>query len=146
MIPQVPNVSQIPLEKNGAFSRPWYSFFRDLIGSFVSADWTPTFAGLLTVGTVGVTATYTRAGQMMHYSIDIVPVGAATIASTFNSTTISNLPATAIKPGSGWSINANLGTLLGPCFVVDSSRTLKLPTWAATNSRILITGSYPIGS
>lgn len=142
MISALPNVSELPIAGNGAFSRPWYAFFRDLLGSFGAGVWTPAFTGLTVVGTVNYTGTFVKTGKSANFTILISPVGAATTASTAGVSFTNNLPQMPLNLSNAMVTNADSVILIGPAIMVANTRNLSLPTWAPTNNRILISGSY----
>jgi hypothetical protein len=121
-----------------------------LLNYYEEGTWTPTFTGLTIVnGTGGVTyqANYVRVGRIVTFTITILVSGTATTQSIAG-TTYSTVPFNPVSLG--WQTfnvvdNTGAGSVLGTGIVRGSSvNLLMMPTWAALNSRISISGTYMV--
>ena len=123
----------------------WVQWFQTLY-SFLGteATWTPAFTGLTVApgtGTVTYSGTYTKIGRAVFWVANITITGNATTASTVNTTQITNLPVTVGASNTCVAVNAAT-TSYGNGLVAAAGTVALLPTWAAYNGNVVITGWY----
>lgn len=108
-------------------------------------DWitfTPIATGLTVVnGTGGATLTgkYLRRGNTIWAHIYVTVTGTCTTASTAGSTTFTVAGITAAELGTCWAANSTTGASYGTGVTNVSAAPVIAPTWAATNSNIVVT-------
>jgi len=112
--------------------------------AYLESSWTPTATNVTTTGTPTYSGTYTRVGNRVMFEITI-SVSGGTNAFTGNSTYLtlpSGLDPT--FPGSCSAVLANT-TQVGHCYISTTGR-IYLPTWAASNQTVYISGQYPVST
>lgn len=112
-----------------------------------SSTWTPTFTNLTVVnGTGGATysGAYTKYGTLVRWSVVISVTGTCTTASTAGATFIDNLPFTTGTGAAAFSTCEAVdgGTVASYGIGLVTGVAAKTPSWAATNTQIVISGSY----
>jgi len=147
-IPNSPPI-QTPVDvREKALTRiavPWSQWFiaiQNFLG--IESTWVPTFTGLTVVnGTGGATysGTYTKIGRIVYWSVVVTVTGTCTTASAAGSTWINNLPVIVAGPGTLNAVSAALASY-GIGVVTLNTTKAYVPTWAATNSNITISGWY----
>lgn len=125
----------------------WAKWFRDLSALLGfeqghSRIITPTFAGLVTVGTVGVSLVYVKDRQMVGFSLILAPSGGGTVAANAGSTYVENLPYEASHDAGAAAVNAVSLASLGGGRVDAATKRLYLPTFAATANKVIVSGWY----
>jgi len=122
---------------------PWMQWFTKVQNFFgIESTFTPIFTGLTVVnGTGGATyaGSYTKIGRIVFWNASITVTGTCTVASIAGTTEITNLPGAAAV-GSNCVASDVSGTSLGAGSV--AGLIAYLPTWAARNTSINISGWY----
>jgi len=112
--------------------------------AYLESSWTPTATNVTTTGSPTYSGTYTRIGNRVMFEITI-SVSGGTNAFTGNSTYLT-LPSglTPTSLGSCSAVLANT-TQVGHCYISTTGRVY-LPTWAASNQTVFISGQYPVST
>lgn len=106
--------------------------------------WTPTLVGATVSGSAPtVTGKWVRAGDMVHYWVEIFPAVGSTVAATAGSTYLSGVPVAATKTGTSSAVNTATAVGYGVSLVTPDR--IYLPTIAATNNPTTVTASAYIG-
>jgi len=114
-----------------------------LLNWYEEGTWTPSVSGLVVVnGTGGASYSgkYRRFGNIVHVVMTVFVTGNCTTASTIPNAYTTNLPFTCTQSDICAAINES--TLQAYGNGVITGNNLVFPTWPATNSQIVISGTY----
>jgi len=105
--------------------------------------WTPTATNLTVVGTPTYQGWYTQINDRVLWELYITVAGGTT-ASTANSTYFTGLPGTNLAKTTCVAVQDSGTASLGVGLVDVTTNRVYTPTWAATSSGILVSGSYRV--
>ena len=110
---------------------------------YQEGSFTPTFNNLVVVngtGSASYTGRYTRVGNRVDWEVVIGVSGTCTVAANSSSTTITNLPFSSAN-SSVLVASDNAARNYGTGVVIGGATTAYVPTWAAVNNAVVITGT-----
>ena len=113
---------------------------------YLESTWTPTWTNLTTAGTPTYAGRYTQIGRIVYWEVEITAGGANTTASAAGSTRINNMPI-ALAQGAtcaAWDGSTGASYGVGGGRPGTGAIAMFTPTWAATNSTIIISGWYEV--
>jgi hypothetical protein len=113
---------------------------------YLESTWTPTWTNLTTAGTPTYAGRYTQIGRIVYWEVEITAGGANTTASAAGSTRINNMPI-ALAQGAtcaAWDGSTGASYGVGGGQPGTGAIAMFTPTWAATNSTIIISGWYEV--
>lgn len=105
-----------------------------------SHNWTPTFTGLTTVGSVSYTGRIVRLGPLCLFTAEITTSGGGTSASTSGVTYIDNFPYVPRNNAACSVSDITALAAIGAGVVNSSNGRIFSPTWGATSSTITLSG------
>lgn len=109
-------------------------------GSYAAAA-----TGAVIVGTVAVAGNYVKIGNIVHWSVTIIPSGGSSITSTLGTTKLT-LPFIAQSYGTLTAIDTSTRISLGTGQVDAATASAYVPTWTATGNPVFINGFYQTAS
>jgi hypothetical protein len=112
------------------------------LDDYEEGTWTPTLNGWTNVGTPTVTATYTKIGRLVFFTIEIAP--ATSIATTVVTSTVTNLP---FAVGNNVAVlladASNAAVVYSPALMnTAAGGTIYVPTIGPTADYLEICGTY----
>tara|TARA_R110002126_G_scaffold222885_2_gene367950 strand:+ start:2023 stop:3339 length:1317 start_codon:yes stop_codon:yes gene_type:complete len=112
------------------------------LDDYEEGTWTPTLNGWTNVGTPTVTATYTKIGRLVFFTIEIAP--ATSIATTVVTSTVTNLPFAVGKNVAVLLADAsNAAVVYSPALMnTAAGGTIYVPTIGPTADYLEICGTY----
>jgi hypothetical protein len=135
---QPPPIIHPVVDKNGVATIPWTLFFNQQFTGDTGVDFTPTFTNLTQTGVPTITGRYYKLGQLVYFSIRIVP---ATDTTATAGTTYCSFPLTAISDGACTAVSGLLGGSIG--MVDAASNRIYVPGWSAVTIPLTIVGLVP---
>lgn len=113
------------------------------LSSYSEGTWSPTFSGLTVVngtGTATYAGRYTRIGNLVFFTVSIIVSGTCTVQATSGVTYINNLPFTESVTDGNLVVADSEANSYGTGVISSNSTNGFVPTWAAVNRSILISG------
>ena len=113
------------------------------LNNYLQGTWTPSFTGLTVVngtGTATYAGRYTRIGNLVFFTVIITVSGTCTVQATSGVTYINNLPFTESETAGNLVVVDSGANSYGTGVISSNSTNGFVPTWAAVNRSIIISG------